>query len=64
MEDSFACLAASPAGGSSGHAVFIWGFTTALYPCLISWVRFTDDAGLHWEIDTSLHLVKLAKRHW
>lgn len=45
-------------------AAFIWGFTTALYPRLISWVRFTDDAGLHWEIDTSLHLEKLAKRDW
>jgi hypothetical protein len=45
-------------------AAFVWGFTAALYPRLISWVRFTDDAGLHWEIDTSLHLEKLAKRDW
>jgi hypothetical protein len=28
------------------------------------WVRFTDDAGLHWEIDTDLHLEKLPKRDW
>jgi hypothetical protein len=32
-------------------AAFVWGFTAALYPRLISWVRFTDDAGLHWQID-------------
>jgi hypothetical protein len=45
-------------------AGFVWGFTTALYPRLKSWVRFTDDAGLHWEIDNSLHLQKLAERDW
>lgn len=45
-------------------AAFVWGFTTALYPRLIPWVRFTDDAGLHWEIDTSLHLKKLNHRDW
>jgi hypothetical protein len=28
------------------------------------WVRFTDDAGLYWEIDTGLHLEKLAERDW
>jgi hypothetical protein len=38
--------------------------TSVLYPRLISWVRFTDDAALNWEIDTSLHLKKLAKRDW
>ena len=27
-------------------------------------VRFTDDAGLHWEIDSDLHLAKLASRDW
>jgi hypothetical protein len=27
-------------------------------------VRFTDDAGLHWEIDHDLHLEKLAERTW
>jgi hypothetical protein len=45
-------------------AAFVWGLTTNLYPRLISWVRFTDDAGLHWEIDTSLHLGKLRERDW
>jgi hypothetical protein len=28
------------------------------------WVRFTDDAGLHWEIDNDLHLKKLDSRDW
>jgi hypothetical protein len=28
------------------------------------WVRFTDDAGLHWEIDNDLHLEKLPERDW
>ena len=45
-------------------AAFVWGLTTALYPRLIACVRFTDDAGLHWEIDASLHLVKVVKRNW
>lgn len=45
-------------------AAFVWGFTAAMYPRFISWVRFTDDAGLHWEIDQSLHLEKLAARDW
>jgi hypothetical protein len=27
-------------------------------------VRFTDDAGLHWEIDPDLHLKKLDHRDW
>ena len=27
-------------------------------------VRFTDDAGLHWQIDHEQHLKKLDKRDW
>jgi hypothetical protein len=45
-------------------AGFVWGFTAAQYTRLLSWVRFTDDAGLHWEIYTSLHLRKLKRRDW
>jgi hypothetical protein len=26
--------------------------------------RFTDDAGIHWQIDADLHLEKLASRNW
>jgi hypothetical protein len=45
-------------------ATFVWSFTTAKWPRILPLVRFTDDAGLHWEIDNSLHLKKLAKRDW
>jgi hypothetical protein len=45
-------------------AWFAWSFTAADYPSLLSWVRFTDDAGLHWEVTTDLHLEKLSKRDW
>lgn len=49
----------------AGHtAGFVWGFAAAQYPRLLSWVRFTDDAGLYWEITTDLHLEKLARRDW
>ena len=27
-------------------------------------VRFTDDAGLYWEVDPDLHLAKLDSRSW
>ncbi|HET6192244.1 MAG TPA: hypothetical protein VFE59_35200 [Trebonia sp.] len=27
-------------------------------------VRFTDDAGLHWETDRDQHLRRLAERDW
>jgi hypothetical protein len=27
-------------------------------------LRFTDDAGLHWQVDHELHLEKLARRDW
>lgn len=45
-------------------AAFVWPFTADEYPNLLTWVRFTDDAGLDWEIDTSLHLAKLKARDW
>jgi hypothetical protein len=46
------------------RAAFVWPFTVAQHPRLVTWVRFTDDAELHWEIDTSLHLKKLVSRDW
>jgi hypothetical protein len=49
------------AGETAG---FVWDFTTAMWELLISSVRFTDDAGLHWEIDGTLHLEKLAEHDW
>jgi hypothetical protein len=49
----------------AGHkAGLASGFTASQFPRVITWVRFTDDAGLHWEIDTSLQLRKLDYRHW
>jgi hypothetical protein len=49
---------------SNRKAAFVWPFTAPDHPNLLSWVRFTDDAGLHWEIDTSLHLTRLDNRDW
>lgn len=44
---------------------FIWSFADSPgSKWLQFWVRFTDDAGLHWEIDNLLHLEKLAQRDW
>jgi hypothetical protein len=49
----------------AGHkAGFAWAFAAARYPRFLSWVRFTDDAGLHWQVTTDLHLEKLANRDW
>jgi len=47
------------AGGKAG---FAFPFAVAEYPQPQYWVRFTDDAGLHWQIDPDLHLEKLANR--
>lgn len=43
-----------PALRAGQAAAFVSGFATARYPYLVSWVRFTDDAGVDWEIDTSI----------
>jgi hypothetical protein len=45
-------------------AGFVWSFTPAAYPRFLSWVRFTGDAGLYWQIDSTLHLEQLAERDW
>ena len=39
---------------------FSWSAATTYPAC----VRFTDDAGLHWEIDKDLHLRKFDHRDW
>jgi len=31
---------------------------------VITWVRFSDDADLQWEVDTALHLRELYPREW
>jgi hypothetical protein len=49
----------------AGHkAGFVWDVPNVLYPRIIPWARFTDDAGLHWEITADLHLKKLDRRDW
>jgi hypothetical protein len=49
----------------AGHkAGFAWGFTVAQYPRILLRVRFTDDAGLHWEIGNDLQVKKLDYRNW
>jgi hypothetical protein len=45
-------------------AWFVWDFTIERYPGMNAWVRFTDDAGLHWEVTTDMHLRKLDSRDW
>ena len=45
-------------------AAFVWGITTAQYTNFSWFVRFTDDAGLEWQIDNLLHLRKLDSRDW
>jgi hypothetical protein len=43
---------------------FRFPFPVVDHPDALMKVRFTDDAGLHWEIDSDLRLVKLAGRDW
>jgi hypothetical protein len=45
-----------------------WSF---IFPCVASatdqvrsLVRFTDDVGLHWQIDENLHLGRIGRRDW
>jgi hypothetical protein len=41
---------------------FVFEAQTAEHPKARIAARFTDDAGLHWQIDHDLHLEKLDKR--
>jgi hypothetical protein len=45
-------------------AAFVWDIPSYKSIDLQFWVRFTDDKGLHWQIDTNLHLKKLDDRDW
>jgi len=47
------------AGGTVG---FAFPFSIAEYPVPHFTTRFTDDAGLHWQINPEMHLEKLASR--
>jgi hypothetical protein len=49
------------AGGKSG---FQTSFQVADHGAARMKVRFTDDAGLYWEIDPDLHLARLETRDW
>lgn len=47
------------------RGAFAWGQPGALgHPGYQICVRFTDDAGLHWQITTDLHMEQLAERDW
>jgi hypothetical protein len=49
----------------AGHtAGFVGSFTASQFPGIVPTVRFTDDAGMDWEIGADLHLQKLGKRDW
>jgi hypothetical protein len=45
-------------------AGFAFPFSIAEYPEPLYTTRFTDDAGLHWQIDPYLHLEKLPSRDY
>ena len=49
---------------SGQKGTFVFPFTTDHYPRPRFTVRFTDDAGLDWQIDHDLHLTKLDGRDW
>jgi len=44
--------------------LFPFPFIAKDYPAARIAIRFTDDAGLHWQIDHDLHLEKLDTRDW
>jgi hypothetical protein len=46
------------------RAGFIFPYDVDRNPDAEITARFTDDAGLHWQIDPDLHLVKLGSRDW
>lgn len=42
--------------------IYSFGVSRNIDPAYLMLVRFTDDAGLHWELDHHLHLVRLDDR--
>lgn len=48
----------------SGRAGFECGFPHTAWPDGRLFVRFTDDAGLHWQLDQEHHLERLNERDW
>jgi hypothetical protein len=44
------------------RCAFVFGFDVDAYPKVATNTRFADDAGVNWEIDHELHLVKLGPR--
>lgn len=47
-----------------GRGAFICGFPVTPSPDGRLHVRFTDDAGLHWQLDQDHHLERLTERDW
>jgi hypothetical protein len=47
---------------ASEEASFVFDADTEEYPKARVTARFTDDAGLHWQVDPDLHLEKLDDR--
>lgn len=45
-----------------GGAVFVFMYEVGVYPDAMMTLRFTDDAGLYWQIDHNDHLKKLDNR--
>jgi hypothetical protein len=49
---------------AGSRAGFGFAYTTREFPRADIAVRFTDDAGLHWQIDHDLHLSPIKQRDW
>jgi hypothetical protein len=46
------------------RALFLFEHRKKEYPEARMVARFTDDAGLNWQIDHDMHLMRLEKRNW
>ena len=43
---------------------FVFPYSVTANPGARMMVHFTDDAGLHWQVDQDLHLEPLDERTW